>query len=211
MHAVVQNRTIMVETNISASVRQQLRWKVTGPRAVVALAVWSVAYAGYRAYYALGGQIGQIGQPVSAGEYRAINAVGAGIIALAGVLPLVAIRVGPLRRALPAIGWLGAVGCCMHALVDISLRLLSVTGVRPTQLPSTVWRSFDRQLADLQDLLLNEPWFFVEGLLWGALGFGFVQASRQRAWVVTALGACAVLTAVGLLTGLGAIGSFHLG
>ncbi len=201
----------MVETHTPSSVGRRRSWAVTGSQAALPLAVWSFAYAGYRAYYAFGGQIGQIGEPVSPGQYRVINAVGAGVIAFAGVLPLIALRMAPLRRALPALGWMGAVGCCMHALVDILLRLLSVTGVRPTQLPPTVWRSFDRQLADLEDLLLNEPWFFVEGLLWGALGIGFVRAFRQRTWVVSAVVACAVLTGVGLLSGLGTIGSFHLG
>jgi len=28
-----------------------------------------------------------------------------------------------------------------------------------------VWLSFDRHAADMQDLLLNEPWFLIEGLL----------------------------------------------
>lgn len=117
------------------------RWRVWGPTAALPLAAWSFAYAGYRAYYALGGDVGMIGRPVSDSQLRAVNAVGAAIIVLAGVLLLVAIRLAPLRRALPAIGWVGAVGCCMHALTDITLRLLSVTGVRPTQLPASVWRS----------------------------------------------------------------------
>ena len=58
----------------------------------------------------------------------------------------------------------------MHAVVDVTLRIFSLTGVHPTQLPDSVWLSFDRRAADLQDLLLNEPWFLVTGLLWGALG-----------------------------------------
>ncbi len=197
----------MADTRVTTATR----WRVWGPTAALPLAAWSFAYAGYRAYYALGGDVGMIGRPVSDSQLRAVNAVGAAIIVLAGVLPLVAIRLAPLRRALPAIGWVGAVGCCMHALTDTTLRLLSVIGVRPTQLPASVWRSFDRHAADLQDLLLNEPWFLVEGLLWAALGLGFVRASRRRTWVLSALVACAALTALGVLTGLGAVGSFHLG
>ena len=141
---------------------------------------------------------------------RAINAVGALVILLAGVLALVAPRVGALRRALPVLGWVGAVGCCMHALTDIVLRLLSVTGVHPTHLPASVWVSFDRRAADLQDLLLNEPWFFVEGLLWAALGAAYVHRSRRRAWWISAAVACGLLTIVGVLSGLGTIGAFHV-
>ncbi|HWI31449.1 MAG TPA: hypothetical protein VNT50_08145, partial [Microbacterium sp.] len=136
--------------------------------------MWTLPYACYRAYYAAGGEFGMIGQPVSTAQIRAINAVGAAIIGAAAILPLLAMRVRVLRRALPVLGWIAAVGCCMHALVDWTLRVLSLTGVHPTQLPASVWRSFDRRAADLQDLLVNEPWFFVEGLLWGALAVGLI-------------------------------------
>jgi hypothetical protein len=152
-----------------------------------------------------------VGEPVSAAQFRAINAFGSVTIALlGGALPLVALRVGPLRRALPVLGWIGGVGCCVHALVDATLRLFSITGVHPTQLPASAWRSFDRHAADLQDLLLNEPWFFVAGLLWAALGLVSVRAVRRRAWVVSALVGCLLLTIIGVLSGLDVIGSFVL-
>ena len=173
--------------------------------------MWTLPYACYRAYYAAGGEFGMIGQPVSTAQIRAINAVGAAIIGVAAILPLLAMRVRVLRRALPVLGWIAAVGCCMHALVDWTLRVLSLTGVYPTQLPASVWRSFDRRAADLQDLFLNEPWFFVEGLLWGILAVGLVPASRRRPWIFSAVASCLLLTVVGILSGLGVIGSFHLG
>ena len=177
----------------------------------MALAAWSFAYAGYRAYYAAGGRIGLFGEPVSHAQFRAINAIGAAIIFIAGAVPLVALRLDVVRRALPVICWIAAVGCCMHALVDGTLRVFSLTGVHPTQLPASVWRTFDRRAADLQDLLLNEPWFFVEGLLWAALGVSVVHPSRRRAWVVSAAVAALLLTVVGVLSGLGVIGSFRVG
>jgi hypothetical protein len=177
----------------------------------VALAAWSFAYASYRAYYAAGGQIGMPGEPVSRAQYRAINAVGAAIIFVAGAMPLIALKMHVVRRALPVLCWIAAVGCCMHALVDITLRIFSLTGVHPTQLPASVWRWYDRRTADLQDLLLNEPWFFIEGLLWTALGVAIVRPSRRRVWMLTAAVACLLLTVVGVLSGLGVIGSFHVG
>jgi hypothetical protein len=180
-------------------------------RVAVALAAWSFAYASYRAYYAAGGQIGMPGEPVSRAQYRAINAVGAAIIFVAGAMPLIALKMHVVRRALPVLCWIAAVGCCMHALVDITLRIFSLTGVHPTQLPASVWRWYDRRTADLQDLLLNEPWFFIEGLLWTALGVAIVRPSRRRVWMLTAAVACLLLTVVGVLSGLGVIGSFHVG
>ena len=183
------------------------RWQ----RAALAVACWSFAYAGYRAYYAAGGRVGMIGQPVSSEQLRAFNAFGAAIIAFGGLVPLAALRIRSIRRLLPALCWIAAVGCCMHALVDITLRLLSLTGVHPTQLPSSVWLSYDRRASDLQDLLLNEPWFLVEGLLWATLGAALVQSSRRRAWLTTAAVACLLLAVIGVSSGLGIIPSFRYG
>jgi hypothetical protein len=170
----------------------------------VALALWSFWYAAYRAYYALGGQVGMFGEPTSIPQWRQINAFGAAVIFLASIIPLLALRTNAVRRALPAIGWIAAVGCCMHALVDVTLRILSITGVHPTELPPSVWRSFDRQAADVQDLLLNEPWFFVEGVLWAALAIVRVDVSRRRAWMVSAIAMCVALAIAGVLSGVGA-------
>lgn len=178
---------------------------------VASLVIWGAGYACYRAYYAAGGELGMIGRPVSDAQFRTINAAGAAIVLFAAVLPVVLVRVAVLRPAAPVLAWLGAVGCCMHALVDMVLRLLSVAGVHPTQLPQEFWLSFDRQSADLQDLLLNEPWFFVEGVLWAVLGMACVPTVRRRAWLGSVACACLVLTAVGILSGVGVIGSFRLG
>ncbi len=162
------------------------------------LAACSLLYAGYRAYYAVGGTAGMIGEPVSQAQFQAINAIGSLlIVVLSAVLPLVLVHVRRLHRAAPVLGWIGAVGCCMHALVDITLRVLSVTGQYPTELPVAAWRSFDRRTADLQDLLFNEPWFLVVGLLWGALALTFVHPRKRRAWVVSAVVACLLLSVVG--------------
>lgn len=182
-----------------------------GRTVAAVLALWGFGYACYRAYYAAGGTFGLIGEPVSAALFQAINAVGAVIILGASVLPLIATRVRWAYRALPVLGWLGGVGCCMHAVVDSTLRLLSLTGVRLTELPPSVWQSFDRRAADLQDLLLNEPWFLVEGLLWCALALSATSPHRQRAWLVSASAACVLLSVVGVLSGVGVIGSVHLG
>ena len=187
--------------------RRTVQWQ----RVAVALAAWSFAYAAYRAYYAVGGELGMIGEPVSRARFRAINAAGAAIIVVAGIVPLAALRMRIVRRMLPMLCWIAAVGCCMHAFVDGTLRVLSLTGVHPTELPDVVWRSFDRRTADLQDLLLNEPWFLIEGLLWAALGIAIVRPSRRRTWMATAAIACLVLTVVGVLSGVGVIGSFRWG
>lgn len=169
-------------------------------------------YAAYRAYYAFGGTAGMIGVPASEAQFRAINAIGSTVIVVfSALLPLVLVHVQRFHRAVPVFGWIGAVGCCMHALVDITLRVLSLTGQHPTELPAEAWRSFDRRTADLQDLFFNEPWFLAVGLLWGALALTFVRPSRRRTWVVSAVLACLLLSVVGVLSGVGAIGSVRAG
>lgn len=180
-------------------------------RLAIVLACWAFAYACYRAYYAFGGQWGMIGVPVSPAQFRGINAAGAGIVAAGAVLPLAALRWTPVRRVLPPLAWLAGVGCVMHAVVDGTLRVLSLTGSHPTQLPPEVWSSFNRRTADLQDLLLNEPWFLVEGLLWLALGMALIRPSARASWIWSAVVACALASTIGVLTGIGVIGAFHLG
>lgn len=180
-------------------------------RLVAALSLWGLLYAGYRAYYALGGTAGMIGTPRSEADFRALNAFGAAVILVAGLLPWLVLRAAWFRRITPALGWVVAVGCGMHALVDWTLRMLSLTDVHPTQLPADVWVSYDRRVADLQDVLLNEPWFFVEGLLWAALALTLVSPRGRRLWVTSALVAVAALTTLGVLSGLGLIGSFTVG
>jgi hypothetical protein len=178
------------------------------PWLVAVTSAWALLYAGYRAYYAFGGTVGLIGRPVSDSRLQAINAAGAAIILVAALLPWPVLLSGRFRRITPVLGWLVAVGCCMHALVDSTLRVLSLTGVHPTRLPSSVWASYDRRAADLQDLFLNEPWFLVQGLLWAALTLSVVRRPRRRAWLVSAVVATAALTVVGVLSGLDVLGSF---
>ena len=179
-----------------------------GLRLVTLLSLWGLWYAAYRAYYAFGGTVGMIGTPVSASEFRELNAAGAVVILAAAVTPWLVVRWRWMRRTAPVWGWVAAVGCCMHALVDWTLRALSLTGVHPTHLPDDVWLSYDRRVADLQDVFLNEPWFFVEGLLWAALALTLVQRPRRGLWAITAVASTILLAAIGVLSGLGAIGSF---
>src|SRR5689334_12770397 len=95
-------------------------------------AVWAFGYALYRAYYALGGTFAMHGVPVSQAEFRMINSVGAAIIFVGAVAPLVLLGAwshARLRPLLWAACWMVSVGCIMHATVDIAQRVLSLTGM----------------------------------------------------------------------------------
>ena len=176
---------------------------------------WALLYAAYRGYYALGGTIGMFGTPVSLSQWRQINGIAAVLLLLAAILPLASVRLWCLPRArtvLLALGWVIAVGCVMHALVDIANRLLTIAGVIHMEFPFFVAGSVDRRAADAQDLFLNEPWFLIEGVLWGALCLvELTSAQARRWWLASALAAIAVLTVIGVLSGAGVIGRFIIG
>jgi hypothetical protein len=183
-------------------------------RVGIALAVWAAGYAAYRFYYGFGGQLGMIGRPSPAQHFRRDNVIGAAIILLAALLPLIAMsawRHRPVRRLVPVVGWIAAVGCCMHALTLMTQRVLSLTGAHPTHYPAGLWLSIDRRAADLQDLFFNEPWFFIEGCLWALFALTALRPDARARWRRSALVACVLATAVGLLSGLGAIPTFRAG
>jgi hypothetical protein len=113
-------------------------------------------------------------------------------------------------RVLQALCWAVAVGCIMHALINGIQRVLSLAGVMQLDLP--FWTTIDHRTADLQDLLFNEPWFLVEGLLWAWLAMASLSAgTARRRWLASAGVAIAVLTVVGTLSATGVIGTFIVG
>jgi hypothetical protein len=209
---------------VHATVRQQ-RARPTAPldrlgpspsrrRVAVALAVWAAGYAAYRFYYAFGGHVGMIGHPAPAAHFRRDNFVGGAIILIAAVLPSIAVRAWRhrrVRRLVPVVGWIAAVGCCMHAVTLVTLRTLSLTGVHPTHYVPGLWLSLDRREADLQDLVFNEPWFFIEGCLWGLFALTALQRSSRQRWRRSAVVACVLAATVGVLSGLGTIPTFRTG
>jgi len=177
-------------------------------------AVWACGYALYRAYYAVGGTFAMHGVPVSESQFRLINAVGAAIIFVGAVAPLVLMCAWShlrLRPFLWAACWIVSVGCIMHATIDIAQRVLSLTGMLHMQYP--FWTSIDTRAADLQDLLFNEPWFFIEGLLWGTIAWtsGVYKSPHRVVWLSTGVAAIAALTLVGLLSATGVIGRLIVG
>ncbi len=172
----------------------------------VALGVWAAWYAAYRFYYAFGGQVGMVGRPASQSNFERINLVGATIILLAAVLPPIALRLWRHRWArtlVPVVGWIVAVGCCAHALIDITGDLLSLTGVHPTHYPAGAWLSINRRRSNLQDLFFNEPWFFAEGWLWGLFALSAVAPATRPWWRRSAVIGFAFWLTLGVLSLLG--------
>jgi hypothetical protein len=183
-------------------------------RASRAAAVWAFLYAAHRAYYAAGGTFGMFGVPVSEAQWRFVNAVGAAMLLVVATAPLAMLdawRRPALRYLLPTLCWLLTVGFVMHAVIDMTQRLLSLTGLMTMDVP--FWLSVDRRQSDLQDLLFNEPWFLIEGLLWGTIAWagGLSRMRNPRWWLTSALVAILGLTIVGLLAATGVIGKLIVG
>jgi hypothetical protein len=184
-------------------------------RLSVAAGIWGLWYAAYRGYYAAGGTAWLTGTLARPAEFRQVNLVGAIIIASAAVL---AVAVLPLwsrhgaRRVLLGLCWAAAVGCCMHAMIDMVQRVLSRAGLLQVHYGGAVWAAVDHRADDLHDLFFNEPWFLVWGLLFAALGWTASGTERaRRRWAITVVAATAGLTALGLLSATGVIGRVIVG
>lgn len=193
------------ERDQQAADRRRLLTRLSG-----AAALWGLGYATYRGYYAAGGTFGIPGVPASSASWRLVNLVGALIIAAGAALPIAALPFWTRRRTralLLAICWLVAVFCCMHALVMMTERVLSLTGHLHIDYPKTSWTTHSRRRADLQDLFGNEPWFFLEGIAYAAVAWVVMTPSpTRRRWIAAGSTAVALLTAVGLLSVTGVIG-----
>ena len=177
-------------------------------------ALWAFWYALYRGYYALGGTFGMQGTPVSFPLWRHVNAVGALLILAFAILPLLLLPLWRHRRAWPfllVLCWIVTVGCVSHALIDIVQHVASLTGALTIDYP--FWQRIDRTTLDLQVILFNEPWFFIEGLLWAGIAwFGALQGSpRRRWWIGSALAAMAAATTIGLLRAFGVMAKVIVG
>jgi hypothetical protein len=172
--------------------------------------VWGLVYAGYRAYYGLGGDAGMIGVPASRAEFESINLAAAAILTVIAVVPalgLAAWRHARLRRLFLLLCGALAAGLVMHGVVDDVQRVLSLLGLLDIHYPASAWRSVDRHAADLQDLAFNETWFIGEGMLFAAImSIGLPSARMRVRWISVAVIACALLTAIGLLSALGVLG-----
>jgi hypothetical protein len=179
-------------------------------RVSLALAAVGLAYALYRAYYGFGGTIAMIGTPASESRWRAINLGAAGVLLLVALLPLAALprwERPRWRRVLLAVAWLLAVGGVMHALIMDVQRVASLAGVHHIRYPASEWASLDPHAADIQDIVFNETWFLVEGLLWGVLAAVVLgRSGGRRRYLASAVAAVAVLTCIGLLSAFGVIG-----
>jgi hypothetical protein len=168
---------------------------------------WGGLYAIYRAYYACGGLAGLPGvlRSDAHGTFRLINAIAVVVLLVGAAAPVLMLRFWSTRLRLGCIAacWAVAVGCVMHALIDITQRVLSLTGLISVSYPADLWAGVDRHAADMQDLVGNEPWFLVEGLLFAGLALLHLHGRARLIFVITALLAVAAFVTIGMLSSTG--------
>ncbi len=172
-----------------------------------------LAYASYRGYYALGGSAGMFGVPESQAQWAFLNGFAAVSLLVASAVPIVALPLWNRRVARPVLLTLftvAAVGLVMHGLIDETQRLLHLAGLADRfhiQVRLAGWRSVDMRASDLQDILLNEPWFLAQGLVCGALVWVVLHGQAARtSWLAGAAFATAVCTIFGVLSTMGVVG-----
>jgi hypothetical protein len=163
-----------------------------------AACVWSLAYMLPHLYWAAGGTaMLSAFRPAVAEEpaFRLINGVASAMLTGAALVALMLARRPDRRMLHGALLAIACIGCALsvaHGVYGIIDRTLIVTGVtlvesRPFALDEHAWV--------LWDLLVFEPWFLIEGVLFGLAGWAFLtQAQDRRRWAwLCVLGVLAAL------------------
>jgi hypothetical protein len=168
-----------------------------------ALCAWSVLYILPHLYWAVGGELGfsALKRSATAQEgWQAINAAASLILLLPVGIGLALLRAPTHRLAralLLSAGLGGAAIAGSHGAYGIVYRLLNVVGVvavdgrgfTASEHPWVLW-----------DLLVFEPWFLIEGVLFAATGWASMSGSEsRRRWLLACLLGTSLATTTGVL------------
>jgi hypothetical protein len=167
-----------------------------------AVFIWSIAYMLPHLYWGLGGVIGLTMFATSVLEFpqlKMINLVASVFLTAAGFLGLAFIylkRGKFLSTLLLAITLIGCSISTSHGIYGVFYRIFQISGV--VKLDSASLNGNDYSFLSW-DLFLFEPWFLIEGVLLGIVGWFYLNKPRhRRMWFIL----CVVGIMVGLITGL---------
>ncbi|WP_282943017.1 DUF3995 domain-containing protein [Paenibacillus sp. RC67] len=167
-----------------------------------AVFIWSIAYMLPHLYWALGGKMGGgILKPniVHSLDFEFINLIATVFLTVAGLIGIAFIYWNKGRVSsymLLFISWAGCSLSASHGIFGIIYRILQISGV--VGLESGTFH-INEDAYVLWDLMLFEPWFLIEGILLGIVGWYFLKEARSRMiW----LAACIFGVIFGLVTGI---------
>jgi hypothetical protein len=167
-----------------------------------AVFAWSIAYMLPHLYWALGGTIGlSLLKPSVAAlpQWQLINWAATVILTAAGLLGIALAflkRRGILGWSLLGVALAGCAIATSHGIFGIIYRMMQIAGA--IELESGPFNNEEHTYV-LWDLLLFEPWFVIEGLLLGILGWHYLNSPRRRQlWLLL----CTLGIIAGMITGL---------
>jgi hypothetical protein len=176
--------------------RSGRRWPLT-------LCAWSLLYVLPHLYWALGGDALLFMVKQSAAEmddWRAIYWAASAVLAGAALIgpALIWSTARPRLRAVTlAMCGVGAAVAASHGAFGIIYRALNVAGI--TDIDGAAFDVSTHEWA-LWDLVVFEPWFLAEGLLFIAAGGAALESqSARHRWVAGCVGAIGIATLTGLL------------
>ncbi|UOQ45916.1 DUF3995 domain-containing protein [Halobacillus salinarum] len=176
--------------------RRSLMW------AAYAVFIWSLAYMIPHLYWSLGGTIGLsmvVSSAANLPEWQLINGIASVLLTAAGCLglALLYLKKRKVQNWLLLIIILG--GCSLsisHGMYGMINRILQWAGLIELEGGSF---TFSEHAYVLWDLFVFEPWFTIEGILFGRLGWSYLSGPQpRRLWLIF----CFLGVLVGLITGL---------
>ena len=190
------NQTRMSRRQPQPAQQRKLTW------AGYAVFIWSIGYMVPHLYWALGGTAGQaLLRPsiLQLPQWELINGVASIFLTVAGLIGLAFVylrRHGFVRWGLLAIALFGCSVAASHGIYGIVNRILQIVGAVAVE---SVPFNLGEHAYVVWDLVLYEPWFLIEGILFGIVGWYYLEQPRQRQiWLVL----CIAGVIVGLVTGL---------
>ncbi|HMR66737.1 MAG TPA: DUF3995 domain-containing protein [Anaerolineae bacterium] len=196
----------MIEKQVNVSRLSSSQPQLPRPRYLVwsgyAVFIWSIAYMLPHLYWALGGRLGlSLLKPsvLELPQWEMINWVASVFLTAAGFLGLAFIYLRKrnfLSWLLLAITLAGCSVAASHGIYGIINRILQMAGV--AELESGPF-NINEHAYVVWDLVLFEPWFLVEGILLGLVGWSYLNQPRyKQIW----LALCILGIIAGLVTGL---------
>ncbi|WP_157987160.1 DUF3995 domain-containing protein [Streptomyces atratus] len=149
------------------------------------ICVWSSLYVVPHVYWAAGGTIGMPGVFKEQGGWIIANVGASVVLCIAAVLGLALVQ--PWGRRLPrrlvlAVAAVGYVVPGLHVIYGYATKPFALAG--RYELDLSPWARVDERKLILTDLLIFEPWFLVEAIMFIVASLYFARSTRTASAAV---------------------------